>query len=68
MEKKYTYNIFKPTVTDFNGVHRADDNDFIIKRGGHDDNDSTESLSFSLHLPTSLPFASAAVNSIFKIK
>lgn len=36
-------------MTDFNGVHRADDNDFIIKRGGHDDNDSTESLSFSLY-------------------
>lgn len=36
-KKKITITIFKPPVTDFNGVYiyRADDNDFIIKRGGH---------------------------------
>jgi len=69
MEKK-TLTIFKPPVTDFNGVHRSDDNDFIIKRaGGHDDNDSTESLSSSLY-PSRFSFfrVSAAASSIFKIK
>lgn len=68
MKKKKHFTIFKPPVTDFNGVYRVDDNDFIIKREGHDDNNSAESLSFSFYLPPSSPFVSAAVNSIFKIK